>query len=411
MATREIAIAGCGVAGLAVATLLRQQGVNVVIYDKLATPQPLGSGLILQPVGLHVLDRLGIGDTLRQRGARIERLYGKAVPSQRVVLDVRYRALGPRAPTGVGVHRGVLFQSLFDAAKGADVALEPNSDVAGVEDGRLRFADGRVSAKFDLVIDALGARSPLSQAPKQPLPFGALWASLDWSGPFDPNALEQRYQQARKMVGVLPIGRLREDGPNQAAFFWSLKHADRDAWRNGSLDAWKAQVLALWPDTAPLLAQITRHDEMVFAIYAHRTLRDPLSRHAVHVGDSWHCTSPQLGQGANMALLDALALTTALSRQSNLDAALGEYARMRLWHIRLYQAASYLFTPAYQSDSAAMAWLRDAIVAPLSAIPPAPQVLAALVAGVWGAPLGAMGVRPGAGFARRPNRNCGSQAV
>lgn len=392
MATpREVAIAGCGIAGLATAALLRQQGVNVVIYDKLATPAPLGSGLILQPVGLHVLDQIGIGDALRARGARIERLHGKVVPSQRTVLDVRYRALGAKAKCGVGVHRGALFEALFEAAKQTGALFEPNNEVVSVADGRMNFADGRVSAKFDLVINALGARSPLSQAPRAPLPFGALWASLDWTSGFDPFALEQRYEQARKMVGVLPIGRVRADGPLQAALFWSLKHTQRRAWESGDLDAWKAEVLALWPETAPLLAQITRHEDLVFAVYAHRTMRDPVSRHAVHVGDSWHCTSPQLGQGANMALLDALALTTALQRQTNLDAALGEYARMRLWHIRLYQAASYLFTPAYQSDGAAIAWLRDAIVAPLSNLWPAPQILAALVAGAWGAPLRAIG--------------------
>jgi len=89
-------------------------------------------------------------------------------------------------------------------------------------------------------------------------------------------------------------------------------------------------------------------------------------------------------------LLDALALSVSLSRQSHLDLALAEYERLRLWHIRLYQAASYLFTPAYQSDSALIAALRDWLMAPLSRVPPAPQILAALVAGAWGAPLNAM---------------------
>jgi 2-polyprenyl-6-methoxyphenol hydroxylase-like FAD-dependent oxidoreductase len=254
----------------------------------------------------------------------------------------------------------------------------------------LHFADGAQSARFDLVIDALGARSPLSGGAPPLLPFGALWASLDWAGDFDGAALEQRYEAARKMVGVMPIGRLPGAERQQAAFFWSLKHADRADWAARDLDDWKREVLALWPAVAPLLDQIQRHDDMVFAAYAHRTLRAPLSRDCVHVGDSWHCTSPQLGQGANMALLDAFALAHALERQDDLAIALGEYARTRLWHIRLYQLASWAFTPAYQSESAAFAWARDVLVAPLSRIPPAPQILAALVAGQVGAPLGAI---------------------
>ncbi|MBC7770532.1 MAG: FAD-dependent monooxygenase [Phycisphaerales bacterium] len=385
----DIAIAGCGVAGLACAALLRQQGARVVVYDRLETPRPLGSGIILQPVGLHVLDAIGAGAAIRDLGAPIERLYG--LSGERVVLDVRYKARGRRAPCGLGVHRGALFQVLYDAALAGGAEIAGGRDIVAAHDGRLEFAGGARSARFDLVIDALGVRSPLSRLPQAPLPFGALWASLDWAGKFDPAALEQRYVAARKMAGVLPIGRLKGEGRQQAAFFWSLKHVDRQAWSAAPLDAWKDEVRSLWPATEPLLKQIRSHDDLVFASYAHRTMREPVSRHCAHVGDSWHCASPQLGQGANMALLDAFALARALETQSNLDAALGEYARMRLWHIRLYQAASWMFTPAYQSDSATIAWLRDFIVAPLSRVPLAPALLAALVAGEIGAPLGAIG--------------------
>lgn len=387
----DIAIAGCGVAGLAVAALLRRRGARVVVYDRLETPRPLGSGLIVQPVGLRVLDAIGVGAAIRGLGAPIERLHGSS--GKRVVLDVRYRARGRHAACGLGVHRGALFQVLYEAARDSGAEIAGGHDIVGAGDGRLAFAGGGRSAKFDLVIDALGIRSPLSRPPQAPLPFGALWASLDWAGPFAADALEQRYAAARKMAGVLPTGRLKGETRRQAAFFWSLKHADRAAWRAAPLDAWKEEVLALWPATAPLLEQLDAHDDLVFASYAHRTLREPLSRHCVHVGDSWHCASPQLGQGANMALLDAFALAHALATQSNLDAALGEYARLRLWHIRLYQAASWMFTPAYQSDSAAIAWLRDFVMSPLSRAPPAPALLAALVAGEIGGPLSAIGGR------------------
>lgn len=389
----EIAIAGCGVAGLACATLLRRMGAKVVIFDKLETPRPLGSGIILQPVGLRVLDEIGAGEAIRGLGAPIRRLFGRAEPHGNVVLDVRYAARGKTAPCGLGVHRGALFQVLYDAARAAGAEIESGREVLGIRDGRLIFADG-VSASFDLIIDALGMRSPLSGAPPSPLPFGALWASLDAVAGFDGAALEQRYRQARKMVGVMPIGRLKGETREQVAFFWSLRHADRAAWRAAPIEAWKDEAFALWPQTAPLLKQIHSHDDLVFATYAHRTLRNPVSRECVHVGDSWHCASPQLGQGANMALLDALALARALETQSNLDAALGEYARLRSLHIALYQAASWMFTPAYQSDSAAFAFVRDWIMSPLSRTPPAPQILAALVAGEIGAPLKTIGARP-----------------
>ncbi|MGE0597079.1 MAG: FAD-dependent oxidoreductase [Hyphomonadaceae bacterium] len=389
MRIKHVAIAGCGIAGLALAALLTRRGVRVVLYDRLETPQPLGSGLILQPVGMAVLDALGAGVEMRALGAPITRLYGRTVPSGRAVLDVRYAALGDGA-RGLGVHRGALFQLLHRAALDAGAVIEPKREIAGHEEHAFVFGDGTRSPRFDLIVDALGARSPLSRRAKAPLPFGALWASLDWAGAFDGAALEQRYERARKMAGVMPIGKLSQKGAPMAALFWSVKHGEVAAWRDASLQAWKDEVLALWPDVAPLLDQISAHEQLVYAAYAHRTLASPLSGRLAHVGDSWHCTSPQLGQGANMALLDALALDHALAAQDDVAVALGEYERLRLWHIRLYQAASWMFTPAYQSDSRALAAFRDYIMAPVSRTWPAPKVLAALVAGRIGAPLSAI---------------------
>lgn len=392
MEGREVGIAGAGVAGLALGALLAARGWRVTVFDKLERPAPIGSGLILQPVGMAVLAKLGVASRARELGARIDRLFGRVKPTDRVVLDVRYSALDSTSH-GIGIHRGALFEILHDAAVEAGVSFETGREVCAVKDRRFQFADGKKSPPFNLLVDALGVRSTLALGPGRPLAYGALWASLDWpeAETFDAHALEQRYVAARRMVGVLPIGRLHAGAPAQAAFFWSLKGIDLGAWRAGSIDAWKDEVRSVWPDVEPFLAQIATRDDLVYAAYAHRTLGYPVTRDLVHVGDSFRCTSPQLGQGANMALLDAFALTHALTTMRGLDQALDAYARMRLLHTRLYQTASWLFTPVYQSDSTILPWLRDWIAGPLSRIPPAPQLLAALVAGAIGSPLKAIG--------------------
>lgn len=390
MNVRSIAIAGGGIAGLACAALLARDGARVVVHDRMDAPAPVGSGLILQPVGLAVLDEIGVGDRLRALGAPIKRLFGRVQPSGRVVLDVRYRALGGGAGEGLAVHRGALFEALRDAAQQAGVTFENACEISGAGEGRLVFRDGRTTSTFDLVVDALGVRSPLARTqPLAPLPFGALWVNLDWpaGGAFDAMALEQRYEAARRMVGVLPIGSVRAGAPRQAALFWSLRHADLAAWQAGGLDAWKADVMRLWPQTAPFLEQVSQREQLIFASYCHGTLRSPLGDGIVHIGDSWHSASPQLGQGANMALLDALALARALERHADIATAMEAYARARLAHIRIYQLASWMFTPAYQSDGHAAAWLRDWLLAPVSKLWPAPKILAALVAGAIGSPL------------------------
>src|SRR4051794_29297726 len=118
----DVAVAGCGPAGLAAALLLRRAGHAVRLYERFETPRPIGSGLMLQPVGLAVLDRLGLGETARAAGMRIDRLYGRAEPSGRVVLDVRYAWLRTPGLHGVGIHRAALFDLLHRAV--ADAGIE-----------------------------------------------------------------------------------------------------------------------------------------------------------------------------------------------------------------------------------------------------------------------------------------------
>jgi 2-polyprenyl-6-methoxyphenol hydroxylase-like FAD-dependent oxidoreductase len=391
---RDIAICGCGPAGLAAALLLGRAGHRVRVFDQFDAPRPIGSGLILQPTGLAVLDELGVLGIISTLGAQIERLYGRVVPSHKVVLDVRYRALGA-GWRAIAVHRAALFGVLHEAVRAADIEIVTGKRIVRIEDRGMKPAlvaanEERLGA-FDLIVDALGANSSLAnrKARRKVLPYGALWTTVAFpqAGPFQAEALEQRYRRASHMAGVLPIGRRAAGGRTEAAFFWSLKRRDVAHWRARGVDAWKEDVAALWPQAVALLGDVTHCDEMTFAQYDHFTLPTPWSGRLVHIGDAAHATSPQLGQGANMALLDALALARAVAISPDIAEAPPRYARMRRWHVRLFQWASAMFTPFYQSDSRLLPIVRDRFAAPLSRQPVADAVLARLVSGMTVAPL------------------------
>jgi 2-polyprenyl-6-methoxyphenol hydroxylase-like FAD-dependent oxidoreductase len=89
-----------------------------------------------------------------------------------------------------------------------------------------------------------------------------------------------------------------------------------------------------------------------------------------------------------MALLDVMALTTALEEHPDLQMALESYARKRKLHVKLYQAMSRVFTPFYQSDSVLLPMVRDHLVAGLSRLPFAQRLLAGIVSGKFGLPKG-----------------------
>lgn len=385
----SIAVAGAGVAGLAFAALAARAGARPVVFDQFDAPRPVGSGLIIQTTGRRVLSALGLETALIGTGARLARLHGRSVPSGRTVLDVRY---ADASQAGIAVHRGALHALLLGAAHAAGAAFEFGRRIESASDGRLAFAGGLSSARFDLVVDALGARSPLIRAPAL-LSYGALWASVSLAGSADfaRDALEQRYRRADRMAGVLPVGALGERR-DLASYFWSLRADAYDAVRAQGLARWKDEAAALWPQTAPLLDQIGDFEALAFARYSHHRIARPFARGIVHIGDSAHSASPQLGQGANMALLDAFALAQALDLCAGADAACAAYGRIRRGHVRAYQAMSAVFTPVYQSDSRVLPLLRDLAAAPLSRIPPAPRLLTAMVSGTIAAPLRRMGL-------------------
>ena len=398
MTPLDIAIAGCGPAGLATALLLHRSGHRITLFERFDTPRPIGSGLMIQPTGLAVLDRLGLSQTVISRGARIDRLVGSTGRKGRKVLDVRYSALGAQAGFGIGIHRASLFGALHEAVTDAGITIATGRTIIGSRlDGerrRLEFDGGDWSGSFDLVVDTLGTRTPLAPPTGRDLAYGALWASVDWPADagFDASALEQRYRKASTMVGVLPIGIPPGAGQPQAAFFWSLRADNLETWRNRGLAEWKADVLSLWPACAPVVDQITDPQQLVFARYAHRTLRAPVEPALIHLGDAWHSASPQLGQGANMALLDAWALARGLAEERDLARALARTVALRRRHVRIYQALTALFTPVYQSDSTILPFVRDQLVGPLSKLWPATWIQATMVSGLIGNPLRPLGL-------------------
>ncbi len=400
----KIGIAGAGIGGLAAAALMAQDGHDVTVYDQFDAPRPVGSGLMIQPVGMEVLDIIGAGDAARMLGAEITQMSGHEARTGRVVLDVEYGSQKHRR--GLGIHRAALFHVLHQAAQRSGVVIHSEHQVTGRDGQTLSFADQGPSASYDLIVDAAGAGSPLSPLIGRALPYGAVWATVPWpeNSPLPRSNLTQRYRRADRMLGILPVGGM-PDAPDEtlAAIFYSLPVNALRAWRDTHFDTWRSEAEELWPEFAPFLGWIRDHDAFTFASYSHGTLKKPYGDGIVHIGDAAHRASPQLGQGANMALLDALALTRAL-RQAEGQDALRLYAGARRWHVRAYQGMSAALTPQYQSDSRALPVLRDYIMAPLSRTWPVTRILTRLVCGDLVPPMAALTVRdqrPGRG--RQPS--------
>lgn len=364
---------------------LARAGHRVTVYERVPSPGPAGAGITIQPTGLHVLHRLGLYDHVVARGARIDRLLCET-PARRAIVDLTYASIAEDL-FGVGLHRGVLFEALLAAVRRESrITLRTGVEIVDLARAeRSVGAAGRWSWLVDpsrerhgpheLVVVADGARSQLrddtgTSKRIDRYPWGALWFVARDPNPEDaPKArvLHQIVDGNQTFLGMLPTGRppvseesILAPSNRLVSLFWSIRGDRVDAWRKQGIDAWKKQVLALAPDSEPVLEQITDENQLLFAGY-HDVVMDRWStRNVVYLGDAAHATSPQLGQGCNLALWDAMVLADAIAAEEHdVACALDAYSRARKDHLAFYQVATRWLTPFFQGDDAWLGDLRD----------------------------------------------------
>lgn len=349
----------------------------MTLFERVRDPGPVGAGIMLQPSGLRVLAELGLDGPVLDHGARVARLVS-VTRSGRTLLDLAYARLDPSL-FGLGLHRGVLFDTLHDAVRRSPVHLTTGVDVARVSGGPGRRPilfdrDGRRLGAFDLVLATDGARSTLRgnhalSKEVRPYPWGALWAIRE-----DPESrfhgrLFQVVHGTRKMIGLLPTGRAPGATVPSVSLFYSVRMDAIPALRDRGLDAWKDDVRAICPDAEPVLRTVHGWDELTFAGYFDVTMTRWHADRVAFLGDAAHATSPQLGQGANLALVDAAELARSVAEDADLDRALCTYSERRRAHLGYYQWATRWLTPFFQSDLSPLGWFRDAFMGPMSKVP------------------------------------------
>lgn len=288
---------------------------------------------------------------------------------------------------GVGVHRAALFQVLFEAVQAAGVEVRTGAQVTSFDSldrPTLRDARGREHGPFDMVVVADGSASTLRQmvrpkARAPVYPWGAVWANArDTEGAFA-GSLSQRYHRAEMMIGVLPIGQAPGGPADLVSFFWSLPVAGLDGFYAGDFAAWRARVLAVWPQVEPIVAQFDGPEAFSRAIYRDVSVGRWCAGGFVLIGDAAHGTSPQLGQGANLGLIDAVELAARVEGPSDLPA----YQRARRRQTGPYQLFSRALTPLFQSAGPVGPFVRNWLFAPFSQAPGLDRIAASTLTGTF----------------------------
>lgn len=322
---RRAVVVGAGIAGLTAAIALRQRGWQVEVLERAADVGPAGSGLSVWPNGLRGLDAIGVGASVREQALSATEA-GLRVPSGRWLARTDVAGIRERYGDLVMIHRTDLFDILRRAL--GDGPLTLGATVHGVEitEGGVRVEHSLGTSAADVVLGADGINSTVRALHWPGAAPPAYAGYTAWRAIVTPNVEVTSGGETAgggERFGIAPL----RDG---RVYFYAA--AGRPAGANspdGELTelrrrfgAWHDPIPALLDATDP--ATLLRHD--IYELPRIRTYaRGPIAL----LGDAAHAMTPNLGQGANLAIEDAVTAAALLDRHRDIAAALTEYDRLR----------------------------------------------------------------------------------
>jgi len=365
----NVLVVGAATGGAATALLLARAGAHVTVIDKIEAATPIGAGLALAANGRAVLDALGLGPAL---GDACE------LPGVRVT-DARGRTLAaPPDGARMAVVTRARLQALFVDALLAEPRITVRfgtSLLHARRDGTVTLASphGEAIERYDLVVGADGVHSRVREG-------GTFGTRIQRTGIRYLRALvAERVPHgteawtAEGVFGAVPVegGSYIFASCASSALAAAIEQSDLDALR----EAWQAA----YPPAGRLLGAVQHFDDLLI----HEVVRVDCERwhdqRLVLVGDAAHAMAPNLGQGANSALVDAVVLVHALRSAPDLESGLATYAARRQRPVRAVADAAARIGRASEKTHPLMRALRDRVLLPLASLLPAQRQLRMLL--------------------------------
>ncbi|ONI87321.1 hypothetical protein ALI22I_23135 [Saccharothrix sp. ALI-22-I] len=301
-------VVGGGLGGVTTAVALREVGWEVTVLERAPEFGEVGAGVGVMPNAMRALAALGLADDVRRIGT--PRVAGG-------VRDPRGRPLAhfdaSRAEHVVAVHRADLHRVLRSALP--EACLVTDTDVRSVDE---------LDADLVVAADGIGSRIRRALFPALPEPVYA--GTTAWRGVTKaefPRDLEiSQTLGPGTEFGVLPLG----DG----RVCWFAATVAPAGGRSGDelgevrrlVGDWHDPITAVLDATPP--GTVLRHDIHELATPPPTYVRGRVAL----LGDAAHAMTPYLGQGACMAIEDAVVLAAACAH-TDVPGALAEYDRRR----------------------------------------------------------------------------------
>ncbi len=354
MKQRSVEIIGAGLAGLVAANRFAQKGWRVRIHERNAELRMFGAGIWLWESGLKTLEAIGAYDAAVARARSIREWQirdhkGRVLMSRLAHAQDRL-LLPPRAD---------LYQALIDQAVANQVEIVTSSLAVGVTpDGSVQFEKGP-QAKADLVLVADGAYSRIRESI-----LGTKW--MDFGSEAGIRMLiDEEPGDVRDTLIEHWNGPWRllfnpcTDGKN---YIFLSAPVDDERARKLPIDA------ALWTEKFPQAADLIRRcqvDSRWDRLVNVKCRKWSEGKVAI-IGDAAHAMPPNLGQAANTAFINIMALAEMVSPSEDIPLALREWEREQRSISDHVQWFSYLYGYVLGKWPKSLLTLRSDVISALS---------------------------------------------
>ncbi|MDG1461928.1 MAG: FAD-dependent monooxygenase [Gammaproteobacteria bacterium] len=340
MKEQDIVIIGAGIGGLTAALALQQQNFKVRLYEQVDNLAEVGAGLTLSPNANHALNFLGLEQRLAEASI-IPRSGGVRHYQSGEMLVINDRSTTPRERYGADylqIHRADLHAILKDAVLAHDPGcLHTGYKLKSLEqtaNGVTAFFDNTEIVSCDVLVGCDGIHSKVRE-----LIFGKdeprFTGYIAWRGLVPTEILPPDIIIPDSAICTGPDQTFTRYAIRDGALLNYVAIAKRGGWE---IESWSvhsdvAEVLNEFSDWSADVKQIiaaTPADKLFkWALFD----RDPLPHwndgRTTLLGDAAHAMLPFLGQGAAMAIEDAVVLARAFANSDSITEALERYQKAR----------------------------------------------------------------------------------